>query len=237
MNFEDKVIITVISGIVLAVFLDLQAKKQYQHVKNNIKKVSIEELLEDKKIHKAKEQIEEVYEENKEKVIESAKKIPQKIENSYLKNLESLTLPYNDAEITEINLYFPRFLKNKKTEMYQVSRKIKGKVNPITALNTLQKGPLEKESGLVNAYYEGVSFYKISYDEEKQILHLFFDQSFYSHNDVIMKDRIDQICLTLKQFPEIRSIYYWIENQLYLKQEKCEKKVIKYKEETKIKEN
>jgi hypothetical protein len=120
MNFEDKVIITVISGIVLAVFLDLQAKKQYHHVKNNIKKVSIEELLEDKKIHKAKEQIEEVYEENKEKVIESAKKIPQKIENSYLKNLESLTLPYNDAEITEINLYFPRFLKNKKTESYKL---------------------------------------------------------------------------------------------------------------------
>jgi len=236
MNFEDKVIITVISGIVLAVFLDLQAKKQYYQVKNNIKKVSIEELLEDKKIHKAKEQIEEIYEENKEKVIENAKQIPKKIENSYLKNLESLVLPYNDAEITEINLYFPRFLKNRKTEMYQVSRKIKGKVNPIIALNMLQKGPQEKEAGLVNAYYEGISFYKISFDEEKQILHLFFDQSFYSHNDVIMKDRIDQICLTLKQFPYIKSIYYWIDNQLYLKQEKCERKVIKFEEKT-IKEN
>jgi len=231
MNFEDKVIITVISGIILTIFLDLQAKKQYHQVKNNIKKVSIEELLENKTIHKAKEQVEEIYDESKEKVIESAKKIPQKIENSYLKNLESLNLPYNDAEITEINLYFPKFLKNKRTEMYQVSRKIKGKVNPITALNILQKGPQEKEAGLVNAYYEGLSFYKISYDEERQILHLFFNQNFYSHNDVIMKDRIDQICLTLKQFPEIKSIYYWIDNQLYLKQEKCERKVIKYKED------
>jgi len=242
MLFEDKTIITVFCCLVLGIFLDHQAKRQHQIIEKNIKKISLEELIEDnkKKLNRKLEEIpyekvQDLYEDLKNKKIkknvETLDQLKGQLElenldkgkNLYLKNIHNLILPFDESETTELFLYFPKLTKNKTTEMYQVKRKVKGKITPLVALSILQKGPLSNEQGLVNAYFEGINLIKISYNDDKQRLNLYFDDGFYSKNPIIMQDRVHQICLTLSQFENIKEVFIWINDQPYKKLNRCDR--------------
>lgn len=261
MTGEDKIILTLLFSLILTIFLDFQAKKQYNLVNKEVKKISIDELVGDdfnklkRKVEENKELIEEetasiqdkydnikqhikdtkkeyektIQEQSKIKKIEELKKsLNDELKNPYLRNINQLTLPYDDSNITQIFLYFPKFKDNKKTEMYQVKRKVKGAITPLTALTILQKGPLSEEAGLVNAFYDKIRIKNIDFIEDDGIINLYFDENFISKSSIIMNDRIHQICLTLKQFQNIKFIQIWINEDLYIKQKECNRNFIEY---------
>ncbi len=262
MTGEDKVILTLGFSLILAIFLDFQAKKQYHLLNKDIKKISVEELVSDnvnkfkKKVEEKKEKVEEEVQsmiekkqdvikdylketkkeletsikdtKNLKKIEELKKSLNEELKNPYLKNINQIALPSDDSNITELFLYFPKFKDNKKTEMYQVKRKIKGVVTPITALNILQKGPQSNETGLVNAFYEKIKIKDVDYIEERGIINLYFDENFLSKSSLIMNDRVHQICLTLKQFQNIKTIQIWVHQDLYVKLKECNRNFNQY---------
>ncbi len=274
MNLEDKTLLVLFFSLIVIIFLDFQAKKQYHQIQKNIKKISVDELLEENKsnfekltrtIEKNKEKrileeeiekvkdlqkkiertndnfkenyseiqsknlkkIEEEIEIKKKNIQKLKEKLNKELENPYLRNISILTLPDDEKENTEFFLFFPGY-KAKKTEMFKVKRRIKGKVTPFVALNILQKGPTSSETGLVNAYYSAIKLEQISYEEDKKRIHLFFDNNYLSNNINIQKDRDDQVCLTLKQFSNIEEIYIWVENKLYKSYNHCRREFKDY---------
>lgn len=204
---EDKTILILLSSLVLAIFLDLQAKKQQKKIRNDVKKISAEELFHKQtKIEEAKEDLE--------------KKLNSFKEEFQLEKDNNLTLNSNNNSIF---LYYPKLV-GKETQMYQFEKEAKGAINPLTALKLLQKGPGE-EQGFVNAFYEGIQILNIRFDSINKNIHLYFGENFTSKNKTVMKDRIDQICLVLKQFKQIKEIYFWVGENLYTKVSDCKREI------------
>ncbi|MCS7204773.1 MAG: GerMN domain-containing protein [Leptospiraceae bacterium] len=237
MNQEDKTILILLTTAVLLIFLDIQAKKQQEFIKNNVKKVSVKELVESSKealnqvqkeeyINKVKTMIEQNI--PTEEILKTISKIKSlmssnQLEQLYQKNKELLTLPIDQKENTNLKLYYLRFRDDKTTEIQEITRKIKGKITPAVALQILQKGPQEGEPNLVNAFYTNISIKNISYDEETKTFHLFFSLSFLSANSNVQRDRILQICHTIKQFPNIKNLIIWIDENPYFFLDDCSK--------------
>ncbi|MFN3603769.1 MAG: GerMN domain-containing protein [Leptonema sp. (in: bacteria)] len=213
---EDKTILILFASLILMIFLDIQAKKQQIKMKNEIKKISVEELMPMKnKIEEAKE------------ILEDKMEIFSKDYHSISSIQENfkIFLPKNHSNKTILQLYYPKFV-GKYTQMFKITKEISGDVTPEIALKNLQKG---MGRGLVNAFYEGIEIEKLKYDKENKSMHLFFNDTFISKNQIVMKDRIDQICLVLKQFHEIQEIYYWINENLLYKVSDCKREFFEFK--------
>lgn len=203
---EDKTILILLSILVLTIFLDLQAKKQQKKIRNDIKKISAEEIF-----HK-----QTMVEETKEKLENKINSFKEELE----KNDINLSLNSNS---NKIYLYYPKLV-GKETVMYQFEKEVQGKIKPLDALKLLQKGP-GKEEGFVNAFYEGIQILNIRFDSINKQIHLYFGEDFITKNKTVMKDRIDQICLVLKQFKQIKEIYFWVEEDLYTKVSDCKREI------------
>ncbi len=211
MNFEDRTILIFLAIFIITIFLDKQAKKQQKSfIQNSIKKTKISELVPSREnlpidIHKKAEKIEE-------KVQETFKE-PKKNEFIY-------------------KLFYLRLAgKTENTLMYAVNRVFNTKPNPEILLENLRKGPSDNEPNLVNAFFKNIKIEKIQYNPQRKIVHLYFSDNFLSKNQRILKDRIDQICLTLKQLPEILEIYYWVNEEIYYKQSQCNRTYKDYENE------
>lgn len=220
MNYEDKIILLLFSSLFLAIFLDEQAKKQQTEVRNQVKKISIEELTSKQNL------LEKDIEKTKNILESSVKTLEQKYQplKEFNKKFK-IALPTENSK-TVLYLYYPK-LSGKETQMYRVTKKINGEVTLEDALKLLQKGT---EKGFVNAFYDGVKIQDIKYDATNKRIHLIFNDTFISKNNMVMQDRIDQICLLVKQFKEIIEIYYWVNETLMHKETSCKREVFISKE-------
>ncbi len=220
MSSEDKIILILFSSLFLLVFLDEQAKKQQTKIRNDVKKISIEELTSKQNF------VEENVLKKPKEVIEDSMKAFEKYPSlKDLKEKLKIVLPMENSK-TILYLYYPRFF-GKETQMYRITKKINGEVTIDDALKLLQKGT---EKGFVNAFYDSIKLENIKYDSTNKRIHLIFDDSFISNNKIVMQDRIDQICLVLKQFKEINEIYYWVNESLLHKETNCKREVFIRKE-------
>lgn len=125
-----------------------------------------------------------------------------------LPNLPSLKK--DGQEFTTLALFFPAF-QGRRTAMVKVQRKVQGRVDPERALRLLQRGPESKERGLVNAMDSSVSLERVEFN--RGIAYVFAGPSIHRMNAAILQDRLDQICLTLFQFPQIRGVQLLVEGR------------------------
>ncbi len=111
---------------------------------------------------------------------------------------------------TRMTLYFPGF-KGRKTVMMRVKRTVEGTVDPLRALEILQAGPTAREIGLVNAFDQGIKIKRLSIHGGLARVEL--SESVHRMSAPVRQDRLDQLCLTLFQFPEIKAIQIYVDGK------------------------
>lgn len=104
---------------------------------------------------------------------------------------------------TQLSLYYPGF-QGRKTVMMKVQRIVPERIDARKALMILQKGPSAKEKGLVNAFDTSIEVKDLRMNGE--IVEVTLSESVHRMSAPVRKDRLDQLCLTLLQFPEIRGV-------------------------------
>jgi spore germination protein GerM len=88
--------------------------------------------------------------------------------------------------------------------MMKVQRIVPERIDARKALMILQKGPSAKEKGLVNAFDTSIEVKDLRMNGE--IVEVTLSESVHRMSAPVRKDRLDQLCLTLLQFPEIRGV-------------------------------
>jgi spore germination protein GerM len=104
---------------------------------------------------------------------------------------------------TQVTLYYPGF-QGRKTVMMKVRRTLPESVDAMKALTLLQKGPTPKEKGLVNAFDASLQVKRLTMDGS--IAEVYVSESVHRMSAPIRQDRLDQLCLTLLQFREIKGV-------------------------------
>ncbi len=113
------------------------------------------------------------------------------------------------AQSESFYLFFLRFkgsrLNEAQTELVRVRRPLpKGEVTLKLIIAQLQAGPLTSERGLLNAFDEGIKVTDAYVDQG--IACVYVDKAIGSLGTHIIQDRLDQLVLTLSQFPEIQGV-------------------------------
>ena len=109
----------------------------------------------------------------------------------------------------QMYLYFFRF-KGKTTELVRVKRVHDG--SPISlkdVVQALREGPAPGERGLLSAFDERVHVLRVGVADH--LAYVDVDESIQRNGKRIIQDRLDQLTLTLTQFPEVDGV------RLYLK--------------------
>lgn len=110
---------------------------------------------------------------------------------------------------TKVFLFFPGF-RGRETVMMRVSRTVSKSVNPKQILELIQAGPLYSEKGLVNALDSSIKIEDLLIQENEAKVYV--SKSMHQMSSIIRRDRLDQLCLTLFQFKEIKSIRIFVDN-------------------------
>ncbi len=124
-----------------------------------------------------------------------------------------------DARVRASNgwdLYFVSF-KGRESIMVRVHRNWpQDHVSVKTLLQYLQKGPSGRERGLLNPFDSSVKL--VSQNLEEGILTLQFDSTLLRMGPQVVRDRMDQVLLTMTQFPEIKGVRFIVpgEDRPYL---------------------
>lgn len=106
-------------------------------------------------------------------------------------------------DITHVTLFFPAF-RGRETVMVRVKRDIPGTVTPAVALQWLQKGPGPREKGLVNALDTSIPIERVEVSAGTVTVHA--GPAMHRMSAAVLQDRLDQMRLTLAQFPELRQL-------------------------------
>lgn len=106
-------------------------------------------------------------------------------------------------DMTPVALFFPAF-RGRQTVMVRVKRDIPGTVTPVVALQWLQKGPGPKEKGLVNALDTSIPIERVEVTAGTVTVHA--GPAMHRMSTAILQDRLDQMRLTLGQFPGLREL-------------------------------
>ncbi|MCB1142147.1 MAG: GerMN domain-containing protein [Leptospiraceae bacterium] len=125
-----------------------------------------------------------------------------------------------NSEKTGYHVYFLKFYgsgNRTHSKLVRVKRTLEGSLKDkvIQILDELSKGPGESElsRGAVNGFPNGLNFKK-KIRFEKGIMHINLPEEFRSGNTYeLMMDRLDQLTYTLFEFPEIRGIVLYENNQ------------------------
>lgn len=229
MGKEDKLILIIATLSVLLVFMDRQAKKQQEFIKANVRKISSKEFIgtlesKDREKENISDTLENRLHRQKEiqEVIQKIQNLLKEEKGKFIQRSGVLpALPLDEKQNTVLKLYYPRYRENKETEIQEVIRTIKGKVTPYTALKILQKGPLKNEKGYVNAFFENITIKDMIYEEDTKSIHIFFENSFYTENSPVMTDRLQQVCRTVRQFPDIEIVVIWLDTHPRFVMDKC----------------
>lgn len=110
---------------------------------------------------------------------------------------------------TKVFLFFPGF-RGRETVMIKVSRTVNKSVNPKQILELVQAGPLYSEKGLVNPLDSSIKIEDLLIQENEAKVYV--SKSMHQMSSIVRRDRLDQLCLALFQFNEIKSIRIFIDN-------------------------
>ncbi|MBW7859249.1 MAG: GerMN domain-containing protein, partial [Leptonema sp. (in: Bacteria)] len=119
------------------------------------------------------------------------------------------TAKNSDGKVTtKVSLFYPGF-RGRETIMMRVNRSVEGAVNPKRALELIQKGPLYLEKGLVNPFDASIKVEDLIIQNNEAKVYI--SKSMHQMSAIVRQDRLDQLCLTLFQFKEIKSIRIFID--------------------------
>lgn len=125
-----------------------------------------------------------------------------------------LVLPTKSAggrDTTRMALFYPAF-RGRQTVMVRVHRDVPGVIDPGGAVRWLQKGPTQREKGLVNALDETIPIERVEVSGGVATVHA--GPAMNRMSAAILQDRLDQLRLTLAQFPGLREMHLAIDGQV-----------------------
>jgi spore germination protein GerM len=236
-EFTNRVILMMSGALVLLVFMDVQAARHSDSIRQNngSTQANEEESLE------TKEQINPVGEFDAKAVfrpVSDALKIDQAIEeyktvsgeagkngsekihravtqsgNAIKESVKETGSKIQNIEIKSDRyyLYFIRY-NGGKSELVRVERKSAAKNLKVhEILKILQEGPEVRERGLLNTFDSRIRILGIK--KENGIVELNLSSDFDRMGARVVQDRLDQMILTLIQFPEIRGVKLLIDGK------------------------
>ncbi|MBI3394510.1 MAG: GerMN domain-containing protein [Spirochaetia bacterium] len=105
------------------------------------------------------------------------------------------------SETNEVSLYFIRF-RGGRSELVRVKRRIDSVPTPATLLELLRQGPGSGERGLLNTFDANVKGVSV----ENGIATVDLDERAGRMGQRVIKDRLDQMTMTLSQLPGIKGV-------------------------------
>ena len=112
-----------------------------------------------------------------------------------------------------IDLYFISFVSNQKSELVRVSRNYEKKyINVTHLLDFLQAGPNIEERNLINNFDSSIEIYDAFIHNKTITLDL--NSAIGRMGKHVIDDRLQQIVLTLRQFPEIQILRILIDGKV-----------------------
>jgi spore germination protein GerM len=206
-------------AFVLLVFMDVQAAKHYKSVHGQVSTVNSGKS-DSENAAASENPVGEFDAQAVLRPVKDALKIDQAIEeykavsgdvkkNAVKETQDSVKAASSQIKKIEIKsdsyyLYFIRY-NGGRSELVRVERKsASGKVRIDDLLKALQEGPAVRERGILNAFDSRIKI--LGAKLERGILEINVSSEFDRMGKRIIQDRLDQLVLTLVQFPEIRGV-------------------------------
>ena len=219
----NRITLLLIGALILLIFMDVQARRRYKNLQGRVDNVTaeIQSDLSAASLHKRENSAEELLKPIQKTASEifgfegsaplpnpgSATGLEAEELSAAAYDLKRLSVP-KTGEMKKFNFYFIRF-KRARSELVRVERIYDWlEMSPMEALKTLQNGPKSGERGLLTAFDKSTNVLGLEVENGVAIVDM--DEGVGKNGENLVRDRLDQIMLTLTQFPEISSVRFRI---------------------------
>ncbi len=222
-ELTNKTVLLLTGAFILIVFMDIQAARHMEAVSGPLISQAKEVISEEDSslikgfdteavLRPVKQNISSVIEEYQTVTSGTAGKVSQKAGDLTKKAGNALTgIQERIFKTDTYYLYYIRF-NGGRSELVRVERRTDGKLVTLKdVLTSLQEGPSVRERGLLNTFDSRVKI--LGADLKNGILEINVSGSFDRNGARIVQDRLDQLILTLSQFPEVRGVKLFIDGK------------------------
>lgn len=218
----NRITLLLIGALIMLIFMDVQARRRYKNLQSRVemnseisgdlsaaplqkRENSADELL--KPIQRTASEIFGFDESTPLPNPGSATGLEAEELSAAAYDLKRLSVP-KTGEMKKFNFYFIRF-KRARSELVRVERVYNtAEMNPMEALKILQNGPKSGERGLLTAFDRSTNILGLELENGVAVVDL--DEGVGKNGTNLVRDRLDQVMLTLIQFPEISSVQFRI---------------------------
>ena len=220
---SNKILLLMFGSLLLLIFMDYQAERHYNNLNGQpgerISKTPEKRLGEIKKrilmpVRRSAAEIFGAETSRSRTRAQSKAEREDTNESGYGADPDSVFNPNSAAPLLQgsvesmeyktASLYFIRFQRSR-TELVRVKRRIPAaSFTPQGILELLQQGPLPRERGLLSAFNRKTNILDVQ--QQNDVILVDLGEGVAQNGPKIVQDRLDQIVLTLSQFPEIREV-------------------------------
>ncbi len=207
---NNKIVLLLTGALVLGIFMDTQARRHYEALSG--REVNVPVLEQEGSLSEIMDG-ESVDEQAPEPVVGDSftEEYTESEAEKYSQEAVLRPMDPSPLAVEQVSLYFIRY-RGKHSSMVRVIRDVRNaKISYETVVRILQKGPRMSERGLLNAFDESIKLHSVSV--ESGIATVDVSSAIGKMSSNIIKDRIDQLTLTLTQFTGIRGIRILIDGK------------------------
>lgn len=210
-NRQNRIVLLMFGALSLMVFMDVQARRHYAALSGSNSATGMEQGIEMRRVEDMPgEEYDSsaVVDESRYEGVEDSL-APLLEEEAVLRPLDPP--PVERIVPGSISLYYIRF-EGRSSTMVRVNRSYdRDTFDYESVLKLLQKGPLLKEKGLLNAFDSRIIVHSVRV--KNGIAYVDLNNAVNRMNAKIIRDRVDQLVLTLTDFSEVRGVKLYIDGR------------------------